>query len=242
MCTDPIIELLGVTKVYRHETALHPTDLCVKGGSVHALVGMNGAGKTTLMRLVLGISTPTAGRVRVYGTDIANMPSTKWARVGHLIETPLAYAELTVKQNLYIAGRLAGLNDGAANASARTMVEELALTQWWKRRVSTLSLGNRQRLGIAVALIADPELLILDEPTNALDPAGVLLVRQLLVDRVKHANLTVLVSSHHLDEVARIADYITVLNAGRVIGSLAPDAVDLERRFFELVRQDAEAT
>lgn len=241
MRTDRIVELIGASKMYRHEVALHPTDLSVRVGSVHALVGMNGAGKTTLLRLVLGITTPSAGRVRVRGTDITRMPPSGWSRIGHLIETPLAYSELTVQQNLYIAGRLAGLPDVAATASGSAMAQELALTRWWKRRVRTLSLGNRQRLGIAAALIANPELVILDEPTNALDPAGVVLVRKLLANKVQSGNMSVLVASHHLDEVARIADDITVINAGRVIGTLAPDAVDVERRFFELVRQDVEA-
>nr|WP_282099574.1 ABC transporter ATP-binding protein [Arthrobacter sp. E3] len=189
----------------------------------------------------MGIAAPTAGRVLVRGFDVAQMRSSGWVGVGHLIDTPLAYPELTVKANLQIAGRLAGLNRADAHAAASRLGEELLLSKWWTRRVRTLSLGNRQRLGIAAALVADPEVLVLDEPTNAPDPAGTVVVRRILLERVHETGASVLVSSHHLDEVARITDQITVINAGRIIGELAPAGVNLERRFFDLVNADVEA-
>lgn len=235
-----VVELVGAAKVYRDAVALRPTDLQLRRAQVHALVGLNGAGKTTLMRLALGISAPSSGRVLLRDRDVSRMTSADWMGVGHLVDAPLAYAELTVAQNLVIAGRLAGLDAVTARAAASRLAEELLLTAWWSRRSRTLSTGNRQRLGIAAALIADPDVIVLDEPTSALDPAGVVLVRQLLLDRVRDG-ASVLVSSHHLDEVARIADEITVLNNGRIIGELLPDGVDLERRFFELVRADVTA-
>ena len=242
MPTEPAaVELVGAAKAYREGSALQPTNLVLRRGQVHALVGLNGAGKTTLMRLVLGIAVPTAGRVLVRGVDVARMTSTGWAGVGHLIDTPLAYPELTVKANLQIAGRLSGLNRADAHAAALRLGEEMLLSKWWTRRVRTLSLGNRQRLGIAAALVADPEVLVLDEPTNALDPAGTVVVRRMLLERVRETGASVLVSSHHLDEVARMADQITVINAGRIIGELAPDEIDLERRFFDVVNADVEA-
>jgi ABC-2 type transport system ATP-binding protein len=117
---------------------------------------------------------------------------------------------------------------------------ELKLEQYWDRRARALSLGNRQRLGLAAALVADPTVLVLDEPTNGLDPAGVMLVRQALLRRVRQDGMAVLVSSHHLDEVARIADRITVINDGKVIGTLDPHGVDIERSFFALVYADVE--
>ncbi|MDJ0314820.1 ABC transporter ATP-binding protein [Arthrobacter sp. H35-D1] len=235
------VELVAASKKYREGAALQPTNLVVQRGQVHALVGLNGTGKTTLLRLVLGITAPTAGRVLVRGVDVARMKPAGWAGVGHLIDTPLVYPELTVQANLQIAGRLSGLGLGSGRAAARRLAEELLLTKWWTRRARTLSLGNRQRLGIAAALVADPDVMVLDEPTNALDPAGTVLVRRMLLERVRETGASVLVSSHHLDEVARIADQITVINSGRIIGTLAPDGIDLERRFFNLVNADVEA-
>ncbi len=160
--------------------------------------------------------------------------------MGHLVESPLAYPELTVEDNLRIAGRLVGLTDPAAREGARRIAEELALTPWWGKRARTLSLGNRQRLGLGGALIGDPTVLVLDEPTNGLDPAGVVLVRRAILDRVRERVVPVLVSSHHLDEVARIADRISVINGGRMIGTLDPGGTDIERRFFDLVYADVE--
>lgn len=240
MPTDAIIELVAASKTYRHEIALRPTDLALRQGTAHALIGLNGAGKTTLLRLALGMEAPSGGRVLLRGTNIAQMPTDAWFRVGHVIETPFAYPELTVKNNLYLAARLAGLGHRAGKHAASEKAEEMELTHWWTRRARNLSLGNRQRVGIGAALISDPDVLVLDEPTNSLDPAGVVLVRQLLIDRVQRAGMSLLIASHHLDEVSRIADDITVINAGRVIGTLAPGESDIERRFFGMVRQDLE--
>ena len=235
----PCIELAAVTKSYGKERVLNGIDLTVFAGEIHALVGLNGAGKTTLMRLVLGMTRASGGMVRVRGNDVGALTSGDWLGVGHLIEAPLAYPELTVEKNLRIAGRLAGLTAPAATSAARAVGEELLLTPWWGKRSHALSLGNRQRLGLAAALIADPSIVVLDEPTNALDPAGVVAVRTAITRRVAQG-MAALVSSHHLDEVARMADRITVINAGRTIGGLQPDAVDIERRFFDLVYADVE--
>ncbi|MEE6272163.1 ABC transporter ATP-binding protein [Georgenia wangjunii] len=237
--SGPVLELRGVTKHYPGVPALVGIDLVVLPGQTHAVVGLNGAGKSTLMRVLLGMTRPTAGEGRVRGRCVQAMRPRDWDGVGCLVEAPLAYAELTVAQNLWAAGRLSGLGEAEARAAARRVAEELVLTPWWERRARTLSLGNRQRVGLAGALVADPSVIVLDEPTNGLDPAGVVVVRNAILERVR-AGAAVLVSSHHLDEVARIADQISVLNAGRVIGTLAPDAADIERRFFELVYADVE--
>jgi ABC-2 type transport system ATP-binding protein len=236
------LELASASKTYSNIAVLRNVNLLVEEGEIHALVGLNGAGKTTIMRLLVGIVRPTSGSVKIRGRDVASLAARDWTGIGHLIESPLAYPELTVAQNLWASGRLAGLSSAAARASAAKLADELLLTAWWSRRSKTLSLGNRQRLGLAAALIADPSIVILDEPTNALDPAGVVAVREALLRRVRETGMTVLVSSHHLDEVSRIADRISVINAGRMIGTLEPDEIDIERRFFALVYADVEAT
>lgn len=236
----PILELTALHKGYGTERALDGLSLDLRAGEIHAIVGLNGAGKTTLMRASVGMLRPDAGEVRVFGSDPDAAGGETWARVGQMIETPLAYRELTARENLVSAARLHGLEPGAAREAAATWLDRLDLGHWAERRSGALSLGNRQRLGLACVLAHGPELVILDEPTIALDPNGVVLVRDALVASAA-AGAGVLVSSHHLDEVARIAHRISVIHAGRVVGTLTPGGVDLEHRFFEMVHAyDAE--
>lgn len=200
-------------------------------------MGLNGAGKTTLMKLLLGMLRPTAGDVRLDGTVLSRLPASAWAGVGHVIEHPLAYGDLTVRQNLMLAARLHGIPAEGAAATVDAAIGELGLTPYAAIRARRLSVGNRQRVGLAAALQHHPRILVLDEPTRTLDPAGVLLLRDALRLRAA-AGAAILVSSHHLDEVARIADRITVLNAGHVIGTLDPGLADIEQAFFQRVLVD----
>ena len=230
------LEARALRKVFRSGDGVHDVSLSVAPGEIHALVGLNGAGKSTLMRLILGMLTPDAGTVRIEDTDIQRAPLTLWAGVGHLSEAPFAYPELTVTQNLRMAARLHGLSGRASAAAAADIIAELNLGKYADRRVSALSLGNKQRVGLAAALQHDALLIVLDEPSNALDPSGVILLRTAL-ERRAATGAGVFVSSHHLDEVARVADTITVIDAGRVVGSLDPKGVDIERAFFTLVHE-----
>ena len=232
------LETRDVRRVYRDVHAVEGVDLKVHAGEILALVGLNGAGKTTLMRLLLAMVRPSGGTVQVLGHDAAQCTAAQWARVGHLIETPFAYPELTVHENVVVAGRLHGLSAADAGPAATDVLRRLALESFAQRRSRTLSLGNRQRLGLACAMVHRPDVLVLDEPTNALDPRGVLVVRAALRDAAQRS-AAVLVSSHHLDEVARVADRIAVMHRGRVIGTLDPAGADLERAFFAMV-YDAE--
>jgi ABC-2 type transport system ATP-binding protein len=231
----------GLVKRYRDLTALDGLDLTVAPGEVLALVGFNGAGKTTLMRVALGMCRANAGQVTILGTDLTS-GEPDWSRVGHLISSRFGYPELTVKENLYAAARLHGLAHGPARAATAAAIERLALNPWATRRAGTLSEGNRQRLGLAAAVLHQPALLILDEPTSALDPSGVVLLRE-LVSELAAAGAAVLVSSHHFDEVARVADRVSVVHSGRVVGELDPTGHDLEPTFFAMVQKaDAEAS
>lgn len=227
-----------VRKRYGDETALRDVSLDLRGGSIHALVGLNGAGKTTLMRSMLGMIRPDAGTVSVRCGEgmvpVDRVPRSEWRHVGHLIETPFTYAELTVIETVIAATRLHGVPPADAAAAAQVVVEALELGHWALRRTHTLSLGNRQRLGLACALAHRPRLLILDEPANGLDPAGVHVIRRML-QHAAASGAAVLVSSHHLDEMARIADTISVMHRGEVIGALPPQGIDIERRFFDMV-------
>lgn len=216
------------------DRAVDGLHLSVAAGEIHAVVGLNGAGKTTLMRLLLGMLLPDSGRALVFGIDATGLPGEQWGGVGHLIESPFAYPELTVRENVTAAALLHGLQNSGLAGVVDHSIEQFGLERWSDQRTRRLSLGNRQRLGLASALIHDPSVLVLDEPANALDPAGVVFIRDLLTV-AKNGGAAVLVSSHHLDELARMADRITVLHRGRQVGSLDPTGPDLERRFFEMV-------
>jgi ABC-2 type transport system ATP-binding protein len=228
------LAVVGLRKAYGDLGALDGVELDVQRGEIHAIVGLNGAGKTTLMASVVGQVELDAGQVTVLGEDRRGACASLWARVGHFIEHPFAYAELSVRENIVAAARLHAVPKNDADRAAAAWTSRFELDRWADRPARALSLGNLQRVGLACALAHDPDLLILDEPTNALDPAGVLLLRDAIVERAG-SGAGVLVSSHHLDEVARIADRISVVHAGRVIGSLEPHTIDLERTFFAMV-------
>ena len=233
--TGSFVNAQRLTRWFGADNAVDGVDLTVAAGEIHALVGLNGAGQTTLMRMVPGMLRPDAGAVRLFGEPVCDAAPQVWSRVGHLLETPFGYTELTPTENVIAAARLHGMDVAAARRRAAEMIGELTLDRWADRRSRVLSLGNRQRLGLACALVHRPRLLILDEPTNGLDPMGVLELRRMLLSRSHGDGGGVLVSSHHLDEVARIADRITVMHRGRVIGNLDPGGVDLEHRFFDMV-------
>lgn len=223
----------NVTATYRGGAGVHDLNFSISAGEIVALIGLNGAGKTTLMRLALGMLRPSDGEVRVLDRPMASLPDRKWRDVGHLVEAPLAYPELSVRDNL----RMACLLQGADPQVTAESLAQWGLTSLADRRFRRLSLGNWQRVGLAGALQHHPRLIVLDEPSNALDPAGVITLRDLLRERA-HEGAAVLVSSHHLDEVARVANRILVMNSGSLIGELDPYGRELERTFFETVRGD----
>ena len=233
----PLLEAIGLTRLFDGTVGVRGLHVEVAGGQVHALVGLNGAGKTTLMRLVLGMLRPDSGVVRLHGCDIRDAGPESWASVGHLVDQPFAYPELDVRSHLTVAALLRGVPPARGARIVEGAISELELERYTRVRARVLSRGNLQRVGLACALQHDPRLIVLDEPTSALDPKGIILLRESLLRRAA-AGAAILVSSHHLDEVARIADRITVINHGRIIGSLDPGGVDIERAFFALVEHD----
>jgi ABC-2 type transport system ATP-binding protein len=233
------LRVAGVTREFPTGGGVRDVDLEVRPGEIHALVGLNGAGKSTLMRLMLGMLLPASGRVLLGDVSPREAGAETWARVGHLVENPFAYGELTGRANLELGALLHAVPRDRFAVTVDAVIEELNLARYASLRARSMSLGNRQRLGLASALQHHPALLILDEPSNSLDPSGVILLRTALQRRAAEG-AAILVSSHHLDEVARVADRITVLNEGRVIGALDPGGVDIERAFFALVHADDE--
>ena len=187
------------------------------GPAARVFCGPNGAGKTTTIRALLGMIRPSEGKISVLGESIGPHGQGPWARVGYLVESPSAYPELSVHENLEIARRLQGLKNSDI---VEEVIDKLALISYAHRKAGTLSTGNRQRLGLAKAILHSPELLILDEPTNGLDPAGVIEIRELLADLAKNQGVTIFMSSHILTEVDLLATRIGIIHKGRLIEEL----------------------
>ncbi len=234
-----IVEVRDATRAFSPEAGIFHCNLSVAPGEVHALIGLNGAGKTTLMRAMLGMLHLDSGSVHINGVPLNNMAQKSWKDVGHIIEQPFAYPELDVRTNLKLAAQLNMVKSVSVPETVDAAITELGLSKYAAIPARKLSLGNKQRLGLAAALLHQPRLIILDEPTNALDPAGVIMLREILRHRIDDG-AGVLVSSHHLDEVARVADRISVINYGRFIGFLQPNRPDMERAFFDMVLADDE--
>ena len=217
------IETNGLSKSYGEVRAVDSVDLRVKTGEIYGFLGLNGAGKTTTIRALLGMIRPSEGTVRVLGQPVGPNGRGPWARIGHLVESPSAYPELTVRENLEVARRLHGIADRRATLRA---IERLALGPYANRKAGTLSTGNLQRLALARALLHEPELLILDEPANGLDPAGVVEIRRLLESLAREKRVTIFMSSHILTEVDRLATRIGIIHMGRLIEELDTDALE----------------
>ena len=228
------IQTWGLSKRYGNVLAVDAVDLRVDRGEIYGFLGLNGAGKTTTIRALLGMIRPSAGGVSLFGEPIGPGGRGPWRRVGHLVEAPAAYPELTVRENLEIARRLHGVVDASVTMRA---IDRFGLGAYADRRAGTLSMGNLQRLGLARALLHEPELVILDEPANGLDPAGVVEVRQLLSAIAREQGVTVFMSSHILAEVDRLATRIGIIHNGRLIEELDMD--ELERRRARRLAVDA---
>jgi ABC-2 type transport system ATP-binding protein len=231
------IRTAGLTKWYRGDVlAVDDVELRVAAGELYAFLGRNGAGKSTTIRMLLGMIRPSHGQVEVLGRAVsADLPDL-WRRVGHMVETATAYPELTVREDLDVARRLHDVRD---RDSVDRMIERLALGAYADRRTRTLSLGNLQRLAIARALLPNPALLILDEPANGLDPAGVIEIRELLRTLVRDQGTTVFMSSHILAEVDLLATRIGIVHRGRLIEELDSAALEHHRdRRLEIGARD----
>jgi len=211
--SDTVISTAGLTKHYGDVRAVDGLDLHVRRGEIYAFLGRNGAGKTTTIRMLLGLVRPTSGRVTVLGTDIVPGATAVFSRVGCLVEAAAAYPDLTVRENLDLQRRLMG----AGREAVGEAMDLLGLSGSADRRAGQLSLGNKQRLSLARALLHRPALLLLDEPANGLDPAGIIEVRRLLRRLAAESGVTVFMSSHILAEVAHLADRIGIVHEGRLL-------------------------
>src|SRR5579884_1881284 len=206
------IETVELTKRYESLVAVNRLDLRVERGEIFGFLGPNGAGKTTTMRMLLGLVKPTGGSARVLGMDITTQLPEILRRTGSVIENPTFYPYLSGRDNLRAFARLSGLDE----ARVAPVLDLVDLTAAAGRRFSTYSLGMKQRLAVGAALLGSPDLLILDEPANGLDPAGIVEMRD-LVRRLKTYGHTVLISSHVLHEIEQICDRIAIMSRGRIV-------------------------
>ena len=209
--SDYVIETKQLTKVYGDQTAVNAVDLHVKRGRIYGLLGRNGAGKTTIMKMILGLTPITSGEADVFGKNIKGQEKRVYPHVGAIIETPGFYPNLTGTENLEIFARLRGT---AAPNAVKNALEVVGLPYKDKKLFGRYSLGMKQRLGIANAILHDPELLILDEPTNGLDPIGIAEVRDFIKDLSVERGKTILISSHILSEIQLLADDIGIIDHG----------------------------
>jgi ABC-2 type transport system ATP-binding protein len=211
--SDSVIETHGLTKRFGERVAVNAVDLVVPAGVAFGFLGPNGAGKTTLIRTLLGLTRASAGEFTLLGLEQPKKRREALARVGAIVEEPKFHSHLTGRENLQI---VAAARDRAADGRIDASLARVGLTDRARDRVKSYSLGMRQRLGIARCLLADPALLILDEPMNGLDPAGILETRHLIRSFVDEGR-TVFLSSHLLDEVEKTCDQVAIVDRGRVI-------------------------
>ncbi len=233
------IETQDLGKRYGDVIAVEHLSLQVAEGEIYAFLGLNGAGKTTTIRMLLGMIKPTSGYAEVLQTRVRVGETEPWKSVGYMVEDPHAYPELSVRENLEVARRL---HPGTPPKAVGNIIERLGLAAYADRRAGTLSHGNAQRLGLAKALIHDPRLLVLDEPANGLDPAGIVEIRALLLELTSVRGGTVFMSSHILAEVSRLAGRIGIIHQGRLLQELNIDELERNRKRRLLVRaRDSEA-
>ena len=215
----PVIDVKGLRKEYRNGVvAVDDLDITIEGGGVHGFLGPNGAGKTTSIRCLLGLIRPSAGEVRLLGTDTTKSMHSVVDRIGALVETPKFFPNFSGRKNLKM---LAGVI-GVPNAQVDRVLEIVSLTERSGDRFGTYSLGMKQRLAVAATLLKDPDLIILDEPANGLDPAGIVEIRQ-LIRSLGESGKTIFVSSHQLGEVQQTCDEVMIISQGRLVrkGSVA---------------------
>lgn len=229
---DYVLKANALTKNYKHYKALDGLSMNVPRGAIYGFVGKNGAGKTTLIRLICGLQEPTSGDYTLYGrknTEREIMNSRR--RMGAVVETPSIYLNMTAEDNLRQQYRILGLPsyDGLGE-----ILKLVGLEDTGKKKARNFSLGMRQRLGIAIALVGSPDFLVLDEPVNGLDPQGIIEIRELILKLNREEQITVLISSHILDELSRLATHYGFIDKGHIVREIS--AGDLEAACRKCVR------
>ena len=222
---DYVLETKALCKQYKHFKALNDLNMHVPKGAIYGFVGKNGAGKTTLIRLITGLQRPTSGGYKIYGirnTDKGINKSRR--RMGAVVETPSIFGDMSAEENLKMQYRIMGMPsfDGIDK-----LLSLVGLSDTYNKKVAHFSLGMKQRLGIAVAIAGSPDFLVLDEPVNGLDPQGIIEMRELILKLNREMGITVLISSHMLDELSRIATHYGFIDSGHIVKEIS--AKELEQ-------------
>lgn len=227
----------NLTKVYHGFKAVNSINIHVEEGDIYGFIGRNGAGKTTTLKMISGLASPTSGSFSLFEVPFEELNAQKvFARVGNLIEEPGLYPDMTAFDNIYLKCICAGIKD---KNYAMEILELVDLDRTGKKKVKGFSLGMRQRLGIALAMVGDPKLLILDEPINGLDPQGILEIRETILKLNKERKITFIISSHILGELSKMATRYGIIDKGRLLKELSAEELasqtdDLESFYLNL--------
>ena len=231
-----ILSTKQLTKNYGDKKAVEQVTLHVKQGRIYGLLGRNGAGKTTIMKMILGLIPNFSGEINIFQQPLKGNETSIYPRIGSMIETPSFYSYLTGTENLQIFSRLRG---AVRKESVKRALQVAGLPYKDKKPFSSYSLGMKQRLGIANAILNDPELLILDEPTNGLDPIGIVEIRNFLKKLCQEQGKTIIISSHILSEVALLADDIGIIHEGHLLEELSMSELKEKTRTYIEVKVDS---
>lgn len=235
---DYVLRTNALCKSYKHFKALNGLSMNIPKGAIYGFVGKNGAGKTTLIRLICGLQNPTSGSYTLYGRENTDKEIVKSRRrMGAVVETPSVYLDMTAEDNLKQQYHILGLPsfDGM-----QEILELVRLSDTGKKKAKDFSLGMRQRLGIAIALVGDPDFLVLDEPVNGLDPQGIVEMRELILKLNREKQITFLISSHILDELSRLATHYGFIDSGNLVKEISMQ--ELEAACRKCVRMEVSST
>lgn len=217
-----VVSTRGLTKRFGKNSAVNNVSLHVKRGEIYGFIGRNGAGKTTFMKMISGLSEPTEGEIVLFG-DTGRAAGRHHSRIGNLIEQPGLYPGMTGLENLHCKCLALGIHD---KKHEEELLLQVGLGEAGKKKIKQYSLGMKQRLGIAMALAGRPDLLILDEPVNGLDPQGVAEIREFLIQLKEEKNMTILISSHILEELYKLADSFGIIHKGELIQEITREELD----------------
>ncbi|MCQ6557485.1 ABC transporter ATP-binding protein [Paenibacillus mendelii] len=221
--SEYVLKSNHLTKVYKQDYALHRVNMSIRKGAIYGFIGQNGAGKSTLIRIVSGLASPSDGFIELFGKKDAQDLSEARKRIGSIIESPALYPNMTALENLETHRLLRGIPGKACIEKTLTLV---GLQHTGRKKTKNFSLGMKQRLGLAIALLGDPEFLILDEPTNGLDPMGVVEMRELLKKLNRENGITILISSHILSELHLLATHYGIIHKGELLEQLSANELN----------------
>lgn len=236
--SEYILRTHQLSKKYRNDIALEDINISIKKGEIYGFIGQNGAGKSTMLRIVTGLAFPSNGSIELFGNDNPNKLTEAQKRIGAIIESPALFPNMTARENLEVHRLHKGI---PGKDCIRKTLELVGLSDTGKKKAKNFSLGMKQRLGLAISLLSDPEFLILDEPTNGLDPMGIVELRELIKKLNHERGLTVLISSHILSELHQLATYFGIIHQGKLLEQISAKELDEKCRQHLRIKVDQPA-